>query len=91
MPWFDPDARASEEAQIKTSAILKRLDWRNGGDGEKEDGGEQGDRRPRKEDLKLNQYEHVIASELVSPEDIPVSFEGRTIIIYGGDTECLTL
>ena len=27
--------------------------------------------------MKLNQYEHAIAAELVAPEDIPVSFEGN--------------
>ena len=32
--------------------------------------------RSRKEDLVLNQYEQVIASEVIAPEDIPVSFDG---------------
>lgn len=35
-------------------------------------------RRSRKEDLVLNQYEQIIASEVIAPEDIPVSFEGTT-------------
>lgn len=33
-------------------------------------------RRSRKEDLVLNQYEQVIASEVIAPEDIAVSFDG---------------
>ena len=33
--------------------------------------------RHRKEDLVLNQYEQMIAAEVVAPEDIAVGFEGR--------------
>lgn len=33
-------------------------------------------RRSRKEDLVLNQYEQVIASEVIAPEDIALSFDG---------------
>ena len=34
-------------------------------------------RRPRKEDLVLNQYEQTIASEVIAPEDIAVRFDGK--------------
>ena len=34
-------------------------------------------RRSRKEDLTLNQYEQIIASEVIAPEDISVTFEGK--------------
>ena len=40
---------------------------------------EETSRRPRKEDLVLNQYEQMIAMEVVAPEDIPVTFDGRPI------------
>lgn len=33
----------------------------------------------RKEEFVLNQYEQTIASEVVAPEDIAVSFEGKTL------------
>ncbi|MCJ1479446.1 hypothetical protein MMC13_008132 [Lambiella insularis] len=56
------------------TAVLQRLDER---ERMKElVGGEHGpQRRPRKEDLVLNQYEQIIASEVIAPEDIPVTFE----------------
>lgn len=34
-------------------------------------------RGPRVEDLALNEYENLIALEMVAPEDIPVGFDGR--------------
>ena len=34
-------------------------------------------RRPRKEDLELNQYEQMIAMDVVAPEDIAVMFDGK--------------
>ena len=37
---------------------------------------ENGYSRQRKEDLVLNQYEQLIAAEVVAPEDIAVGFQG---------------
>ncbi|KAI9754350.1 MAG: hypothetical protein M4579_004748 [Chaenotheca gracillima] len=78
--WFlsrldrlDPEANEKRDAQKRSAAILRRLDRDaitnevGSGNGE--------DRRPRMEELDLNRYEHTIATEVVAPEDIPVSFD----------------
>ena len=39
-------------------------------------------RRPRKEDLVLNQYEQTIAAEVVAPEDIAIKFDGEERTLY---------
>ena len=58
------------------TAVLQQLDERERrkrlADGEVEP-----HRRSRKEDLVLNQYEQIIASEVIAPEDISVSFDGK--------------
>jgi len=57
--------------RLQSTAILRRLDAPQNNQLSKtlEPG------RPRKEDLRLSQYEEVILQELVFPEDISVSFE----------------
>lgn len=67
---FDPDAEAKERARIKSTSILKRLD-----PPKDQDLLSDSERRPRKEDLQLTQYEQIILQDLVFPEDIPVSFD----------------
>lgn len=60
-------------------ANLRRLN-RAAEDSDSEDdahGGSKKARRPRKEDLVLDQYENQIAMEVVAPEDIPVGFDGK--------------
>lgn len=55
------------------AAVLRRLDPH-----EAVTNGENGKpRRFRKEDLVLNQYEQMVAMDVVAAEDIPVAFEGR--------------
>ena len=57
---------------------MQRLDRRDR-EKEKEDPLALDDSRPRrthKEDLVLNQYEQIIAGEVIAPEDIAVTFEG---------------
>jgi len=75
----DPDKETHEQARVKAAANLRRLD-RSRQDSEWEDdseGGSRGNsRRPRSEDLVLDQYESQIAMEVVAPEDIPVGFDG---------------
>lgn len=56
------------------AAVLRKLDRKPSEDGAHADPGKP--RRSRKEDLALNQYEQVIAMDVVAPEDIPVTFEG---------------
>ncbi|KAL9103169.1 MAG: hypothetical protein Q9163_001774 [Psora crenata] len=51
------------------AAVLRRLDPRDGDDGNPDASPKA--RRARKEDLNLNQYEQLIAMDVVAPEDIP--------------------
>ncbi|KAI9720246.1 MAG: hypothetical protein M1812_003064 [Candelaria pacifica] len=74
----DPEAIQIEEKRKKSAAVLRRLDGRNEEDSDLEEG--EG-RRPRKEDLVLTQYEQTIALDLVAPEDIPITFEGKSEVL----------
>ncbi|KZF25463.1 ATPase family AAA domain-containing protein [Xylona heveae TC161] len=72
---LDPESDQKEEAKRKaaaSTAALRRLD---GPSKEKSRSNEEEARRPRKEDLVLNQYEQTIAMDLVAPDDIAVTFE----------------
>lgn len=59
------------------AAVLRRLDPKSEDEDTKSD--DRRSRRPRKEDLVLNQYENLIALDVVAPEDIAVTFEGETV------------
>ena len=73
-----------EQAVLKSgaAAVLRRLDARDQDEDTKSD--DVRSRRPRKEDLKLNQYEQMIALDVVAPEDIPVTFEGEVCSSFFG-------
>jgi ATPase family AAA domain-containing protein 1 len=74
----DPEKEQHEQARVKAAANLRRLD-RLRGESDSDDESERNtdkSRRPRKEDLELDQYESQIAMEVVSPEDISVGFDG---------------
>lgn len=74
----DPEKEQHEQARVKATANLQRLDRsRNDEDSDDDSGRGTGrTRRPRKEDFELDQYESQIAMEVVAPEDIPVGFDG---------------
>ncbi|MCJ1253769.1 hypothetical protein MMC24_001582 [Lignoscripta atroalba] len=74
---LDPEGDKKEQAIRKSAAaaVLRRLDSRPDGEGEDTKNEDGRSRRPRKEDLVLNQYEQMIAMEVVAPEDIPVTFD----------------
>ncbi|MCJ1237615.1 hypothetical protein MMC14_005602 [Varicellaria rhodocarpa] len=66
---FEPDDKKElEKKKSAAAAVLRRLDEQQDGDRDERI------EKPRKEDLTLNQYEQMIAMEVVAPEDIPVSF-----------------
>ena len=73
----------TKKRKAAAAAIMQRIDKREKQrelEGEEHvayNGDEQPLRRPRKEDLVLNQYEQTIASEVVAPEDIAVEFDGE--------------
>ena len=64
------------------AAVLQRLDERERRK-ELTDGEGGLSRRSRKEDLILNQYEQIIATEVIAPEDISVTFEGTSECVPG--------
>nr|OQO28834.1 hypothetical protein B0A51_05247 [Rachicladosporium sp. CCFEE 5018] len=84
---LDPDAGAKAESQKKALAASARLQSIFGGNqkqiedddayssDEEDDGRDRSGARPEKEDLVLNSYEQTIAMEVVSPEEIPVTFD----------------
>lgn len=69
---LDTEGKEQTSQKLAAAAILRRLDPKEK-DGESNGSG----RRPKKEDLVLSQYEQMIAMDVVAPEDIPVTFEGR--------------
>ncbi|KAI0840841.1 AAA-domain-containing protein [Hypoxylon sp. FL0890] len=72
----DPDKEKREQARIKAKANLQRLrKSRNYEEGNEEDLSSGTGRGPRVEDLVLNEYENLVALEVVAPEDIPVGFD----------------
>ncbi|EWZ82050.1 adenosinetriphosphatase [Fusarium oxysporum f. sp. lycopersici MN25] len=70
----DPDKEKHEQARRQAKAHLQRLN-RHKKDGL--DYGDDSDSRtgPRPEDLVLNEYENLVALEMVPPEDISVGFD----------------
>ncbi|KAI1042577.1 hypothetical protein LB505_004196 [Fusarium chuoi] len=72
----DPDKEKHEQARRQAKAHLERLN-RHKKDGL--DYGDDSDSRtgPRPEDLVLNEYENLVALEMVPPEDISVGFDGE--------------
>ncbi|CAJ2513753.1 Uu.00g018720.m01.CDS01 [Anthostomella pinea] len=72
----DPDKEKHEQARIKAKANLSRLrKARYYDEGDEEDAATGEQRGPRIEDLVLNEYENLVALEVVAPEDIPVGFD----------------
>jgi hypothetical protein len=74
----DSEKEQHEQARVKATANLRRLDRLKDDSDSGNDSGRGADnlRRPRKEDFDLDQYESQIAMEVVAPEDIPVGFDG---------------
>ncbi|KAI2619972.1 AAA-domain-containing protein [Hypoxylon sp. NC1633] len=72
----DPDKEKHEQARIKAKANLQRLQKsRKHEEGNGEDSSSGAGRGPRVEELVLNEYENLVALEVVAPEDIPVGFD----------------
>ncbi|KAI1275224.1 P-loop containing nucleoside triphosphate hydrolase protein [Xylaria sp. FL0933] len=74
----DPDKEKHEQARIRAKANLSRLRKSRENDGAEGEGDNSanGDRKgPGVEDLVLNEYENMVALEVVAPEDIPVGFD----------------
>src|SRR6187399_2836000 len=88
-PIADPDREKHEQARLRAKAHLERLRKGAQGRGRERDGtGDAGAQDasdkdsasrqgPRVEDLALNEYENLIALEMVAPGDIAVGFDGK--------------
>lgn len=75
----DPDKEKHEQARRQAKAHLERLNQQRALDQAADD--ESGTRRgPRIEDLVLNEYENLIALEMVAPQDIHVGFDGEILL-----------
>lgn len=73
----DPDKEKHENARRQAKAHLERLNrQKRTGDGT-EDDSSSSRRGPKVEELVLNEYENLIALEMVAPEDISVGFDGE--------------
>lgn len=73
----DPEKEKQERTKNQAKAHLERLSRRQQRVDELDDESGGARRGPRLEDLQLNEYENLIALEMVAPEDIPVGFDGR--------------
>lgn len=73
----DPEKEKQEQARRQAKAHLERLSRRQRTSGEYDDETSGSRRGPRVEELALNEYENLIALEMVAPEDIPVGFDGE--------------
>ena len=69
-----PDPEAANR-QSAAAAVLSRLDAKDDDEDEGSRSSDRKSKRSRKEDLVLNQYEQIVALDVVAPEDIPVAFE----------------
>ncbi|KAI1377550.1 AAA-domain-containing protein [Hypoxylon crocopeplum] len=72
----DPDKEKHEQARLKAKANLQRLQKsRKYEENNEGDSNNDTTKRPRIEDLVLNEYENLVALEVVAPEDIAVGFD----------------
>ncbi|KAI1434686.1 P-loop containing nucleoside triphosphate hydrolase protein [Xylaria sp. CBS 124048] len=72
----DPDKEKHEQARMRAKANLARLRRLGDGAGAGDEGSGDTDRTGHRiEDLVLNEYENMIAMEVVAPEDINVGFD----------------
>ncbi|KAH7327874.1 ATPase family AAA domain-containing protein 1 [Stachybotrys elegans] len=71
----DPDKEKHEQARRQAKAHLERLNRRRRAEEDGQDESSGSRKGPRVEDLVLNEYENLVALEMVSPEDIHVGFD----------------
>ncbi|KAK7423786.1 mitochondrial dynamin GTPase Msp1 [Neonectria magnoliae] len=72
----DPDKEKHEQARRQAKAHLERLNRHRQAEDDYDDDDDSSSRRgPRAEDLVLNEYENLVALEMVPPQDISVGFD----------------
>ena len=72
----DPDKEKHDQARQRAEAHLEKLSRRRAADGSDDEDTDDSRHRRRIQELKLNEYENLIAMEMVAPEEIPVGFDG---------------
>jgi hypothetical protein len=73
----DPDKEKHEQARQRAKAHLERMNRRQQDDDDYDDDSSSSRRGPRVEELVLNEYENLVALEMVPPQDISVGFDGE--------------
>lgn len=76
----DPDKEKHEQARRQAKAHLERLNRRRHNEEDADDSISGSWKEPFVEDLVLNEYENLIALEMVAPEDIHVGFDGENLL-----------
>ncbi|ATY60760.1 ATPase family AAA domain-containing 1 [Cordyceps militaris] len=71
----DPDKEKHDQARQKAKAHLERINRRRQNEAGVGEGSDDYRNESRVEDLVLNEYENLIALEMVAPEDIHVGFD----------------
>ena len=77
---YDLENEETKKRKATAAAVMQRIDKREERQREQAENGDAYEfeanvpRHPRKEELVLNQYEQIIASEVIAPEDIAVKF-----------------
>lgn len=72
----DPEREKQDQARNQAKAHLERLNRRHRLEEDPDNDSSSSRRGPMVEELALNEYENLIALEMVAPEDIPVGFDG---------------
>lgn len=73
----DPDKEKHDQARQKAKAHLERINRRRQNEAGVGDGSDDSRDGARVEELVLNEYENLIALEMIAPEDIHVGFDGE--------------
>ncbi|SPO05067.1 probable MSP1 AAA ATPase protein [Cephalotrichum gorgonifer] len=71
----DPEREKHEQASVRAKAHLERLQREKDRRGATGDAANNDDPTTRVEDLSLNQYENIVAMDMVAPQDIHVGFD----------------
>jgi ATPase family AAA domain-containing protein 1 len=75
----DPEKEKQEQARQHAKAHLERLNRRQRLREDTDEDSTDTRSGQRVEELRLNEYENLIALEMVAPEDIPVGFDGKPL------------
>jgi len=78
----DPDKEKHDQTRQQAKAHLERINRCHVGDNDTSRVNGEGSNPKKIEDLALNEYENLVALEMVSPEDIHVGFQGTSFLQF---------